>query len=102
MAAEVPPPGPDDKRLFDMLCAMGLAPGKAYTFVQELGNMAGHAITAALEIHKAELSAKIDFQNAKIDAQNAKIDAQNSKLNMLMWLIGAAVTVIGILIRLWG
>lgn len=32
----------------------------------------------------------------------SKLDAQNSKLKMLMWMIGAAVAVIGALIRLWG
>ena len=51
-------------------------------------------------------TAKIDAQNArfesKIDAQNAKLDAQNLNLKMLMWMIGAAVAVIGTLIRLWG
>ncbi len=39
---------------------------------------------------------------AMLAAQNAKLDAQDSKLRMLMWMIGAAVAVIGILIRLLG
>ena len=43
--------------------------------------MAGHAIAAALEVHKAELSSKIDSQNAKIDSQSAKIDAKIDSQN---------------------
>ena len=61
-----------------------------------------------LEDLLATMSSKIDTlssaQNARFDAlssaQNAKLDAQDSKLRMLMWMIGAAVAVIGILIRL--
>ena len=52
----------------------------------------------------ARFDALSSAQNAKLDAlssaQNAKLDAQDSKLRMLMWMIGAAVAVIGILIRL--
>ena len=63
-----------------------------------------------LEDLLATMSSKIDTlssaQNAKLDAlssaQDAKLDAQDSKLRMLMWMIGAAVAVIGILIRLLG
>lgn len=52
-----------------------------------------------------QFMAKLDAQNAKLDAHNAKLDAisaaQESRLRMLMWMIGAAVAVIGILVRLW-
>ena len=37
---------------------------------------------------------------AKMDAMNADIAALNAKLNMLMWMIGAAVAVIGLIVRL--
>ena len=54
----------------------------------------------------SRLEAMLAAQNAKLDAlssaQDAKLDAQDSKLRMLMWMIGAAVAVIGILIRLLG
>ena len=50
----------------------------------------------------ARLEALLAAQSAKLDAQDAKLDAQDAKLRMLMWMIGAAVAVIGILIRLWG
>ena len=49
----------------------------------------------------AEQRAQLAAQGSKLDAQDSKLDAQDSKLKMLMWMIGAAVAVIGILIRLW-
>ena len=68
--------------------------------------MAGQTIAAEIKVHSASIGAKIEAQN---EAQNARLDAlaglvaaQDSKLRMLMWMIGAAVAVIGILIRLWG
>ncbi len=78
--------------------------------------MVGQTIAAEIKAHSASIGAKIEAQNANIEAQYAKteaqiarldalaglIAAQDSKLRMLMWMIGAAVAVIGILIRLWG
>ncbi len=32
----------------------------------------------------------------------SKLDAQDTKLKMLMWMIGAAVAVLAVLVRLWG
>ncbi len=58
----------------------------------------------------ARFEAKLDAQNAlfgaKLDAlvatQNAKLDIQATQLKMLMWMIGTAVAIRGILVRLWG
>lgn len=48
---------------------------------------------------------RLDAQNAKLDARDAKLDAisaaMESRIRMLMWMIGAAVAIIGILVRLW-
>ena len=70
-------PNPDDKRIFELLCQLGLDPDKAYTFVQELQNMAAANLIARFE--------------SKLDAQNAKIDS-------LRWVLGAGLAAIGILI----
>ena len=93
------PPNPDDKRVFLLLRKTGLAEEEAYTLVQELQNMAAANLIARFESKLDTLAVE---QNAKLDAQNAKLDAQDSKLRMLMWMVGAAVAVIGILVRLWG
>ena len=70
-------PNPDDKRIFELLCQLGLDPDKAYTFVQELQNMAAANLIARFE--------------SKLDAQNAKIDS-------LRWVLGAGLAALGILI----
>ena len=49
----------------------------------------------------ADQKAQLDARNSRLDAQSSKLDAQDSKLKMLMWMIGAAVALIGILIRQW-
>ena len=67
-------------------------------------------VMAKLDAQNAKLDTKLDAQNAKLDAisdaQNAKLDAisdaQESRLRMLMWMIGAAVALIGIFVWLWG
>lgn len=74
-------PSPDDKRVFLLLRKTGLNEDEAYTLVQELQNMAAANLIARFE---------------------SKLDVLNSKLNMLMWIIGAAVAIISILVRLWG
>ena len=73
-------PNPDDKRVFELLCQLGLDPDKAYTFVQELQNMAAANLIARFE--------------SKLDAQNAKIDS-------LRWVLGAGLAAIGILIAVF-
>ncbi len=59
--------------------------------------MSGQNVIAAIEALNARFDAKFEAQNAKFDALSA---AQESRLRMLMWMIGAAVAVIGILVRL--
>ena len=46
--------------------------------------------------------AKMDTLKVAISARKAVIAAQNTKLNMIMWMIGAAVAVIGVIVRLSG
>ncbi len=71
-------PAPDAKRLFLLLRGLGLDDEQAYTFVQEVDNMAAANLIARFE-------SKLDAQNTKLDAQNArfesKLDAQNTKLD---------------------
>ncbi len=97
---DAPPPiDPDDRPVFEALLAAGVAPELAYTALQSLRNMAAANLIARFE-------SKLDAQNARLDAQKAlfasKLDAQDTKLKMLMWMIGAAVAVLGVLVRLWG
>ena len=81
------PPSPDDKLIFELLCQMGLGPPDAYTFVQEMQNMAAANLIARFE--------------AKLDAQNAKLDAQNAQLVALRWVIGIGLAGIGILLAVF-
>ena len=77
-------PVPDAKRLFLLRRQLGLDDEQAYTFVQELQNMAAANLIARIE--------------AKLDAQNAKLDAQNAKLDSQRWVIGGGFALLGILI----
>ena len=71
-----PPTDPDALAVLHVLSSISSNPEDVYNALEGLRHMAGHAIAAALEAHKAELGAKIDTQNAKIDTQGAKIDAK--------------------------
>ena len=71
----------DERPIYDASRVAGTGEKLAYMAVQKV-----HEVTAA------NLIAQV----------MAKLDTQNSKLNMLMWMVGAAVAVIGILVRLWG
>jgi len=109
MPTSTPAANPDALAILNALSREGLSSEDAYNATEGVRNMAGHTIAAEIKAHSASIGAKIEAQNAKIEAQNAKVDAlagviaaQDSKLRMLMWMIGAAVAVIGILIRLWG
>ena len=82
---------PDDKPVYDALREAGASENLAYTAVQRIRDMAAANIVT-------QFMAKLDAQNAKLDAISA---AQESRLRMLMWMVGAAVAVIGILVRLW-
>ena len=59
-------------------------------------------MAAANQIARFEsnLDVLVAEQEAQLDAQDSKLHTQDSKLKMLMWMIGAAVAVICILIRL--
>ena len=94
---------PDDKPIYDALREANVSETMAYTAVQRIRDVAAANLIA-------QFMAKLDAQNAKLDAQSAKLDAfaaaQDSRFRMLMWVIGAAmgaaVALIGILVRLWG
>ena len=83
---------PDDKPIYEALREAGAPELLAYTAVQRIRDVAAANIIA-------QVMAKLDAQNAKLDAIS---DAQESRLRMLMWMIGAAVALIGIFVRLWG
>ena len=113
MPTSIPAANPDGLAILNALTREGLSSEDAYNAVEGVRNMAGQTIAAEIKAHSASIGAKIEAQNAKTEAQteaqNARLDAlaglvaaQDSKLRMLMWMIGAAVAVIGILIRLWG
>ncbi|MDE0131239.1 MAG: hypothetical protein OXQ32_03115 [bacterium] len=88
MPTSTPPADPDSLAVLHALSREDLSPEDAYNALEGIRNMAAANLIARFE--------------SKLDAQNAKLDAQDSKLKMLMWMIGAAVAVIGTLIRLWG
>ena len=100
---------PDDKRLFELLCGLGLEPSEAFTFVQELNTMAAANLIARFENKldglSANVNAKLDAQNAKLDArldgQNARLDGQNAKLDALRWVIGLGFAGLGILLAVF-
>ena len=100
---------PDDKRLFELLCGLGLAPSDAFIFVQELNTMAAANLIARFENKldslSARVDAKLDAQNVKLDAkldgQNAKLDGQNAKLDGLRWIIGLGFAGLGILLTVF-
>ena len=94
---------PDDKPIYEALREAGAPELLAYTAVQRIRDVAAANIIAQvmakLDAQNAKLDTKLDAQNAKLDAIS---DAQESRLRMLMWMIGAAVALIGIFVRLWG
>ncbi|MDE0101846.1 MAG: hypothetical protein OXN89_05650 [Bryobacterales bacterium] len=108
---DAPPPQPDSKRLFDLLLGLNMKPGSAYTFVQEVGNMAaanliarfeskldaqgsrfeskldaqGERFESKLDAQGERFESKLDAQGgrfeSKLDAQNSKLEAQNTKID---------------------
>ena len=46
---DAPTPRPDSKRMFDMLVGLKMDPGSAFTFVQEVENMASANLIARFE-----------------------------------------------------
>ncbi len=101
-------PDPDDKILFRAFRAANIEEELAYTAVQELRNMAGQNITAALEGHKAELGAKIEGYKAELGAKiegrfaevSGKIDAQASEIRTTRWMMGAILALLATLTAL--
>ena len=106
MPTSIPAANPDGLAILNALTREGLSSEDAYNAVEGVRNMAGQTIAAEIKAHSASIGAKIEAQNeaqnARLDAMAGLVAAQDSKLTMLMWMIGAAVAVIGILIRLWG
>ena len=83
------PLNPDDKPICDALREAGVPEHLAYTAVQRIRDVAAANIIV-------QFMAKLDAQNAKLDAIAA---AHESRIRMLMRMIGAAVALIGILVR---
>ena len=84
-APATPPTDPDALAVLHVLSSISSNPEDVYNALEGLRHMAGHAIAAALDTHKAELAAKIDTQTAKIDTHkaelSAKIDTQGAKID---------------------
>ena len=103
-----PSTDPNTQALMHALTEAGVEPEDAHNATQAVANMAGRAITAALEAHKGEIVARIDAHKAeivaRIDAQNAKFeaqfDAQDAKLSALRWMIGIGFPLLAVLIAL--
>ena len=90
---------PDDKMLFDALREAGVSQDLAYTAVQEVRNMAGQKVIAAIDVLRVELNDKIDAQGSKIDGKidaqkeilGTKIDAQKGMVWTLIGILTTAV-----------
>ncbi len=106
-----PPPQPDSKRLFDLLLGLKMEPGSAYTFTQEVGNMAAANLIARfeskLDAQGDRFESKLDAQNSRLDAQNSRLEAQNTKIDAqtaqfvsLRWMVGLGFTLLALLITL--
>ena len=124
-----PPPQPDSKRLFDLLLGLKMEPGGAYTFTQEVGNMAaanliarfeskldaqssrldaqGERFESKLDAQGERFESKLDAQNSRLDAQNSRLEAQNTKIDAqtaqfvsLRWMVGLGFTLLALLITL--
>ena len=100
---------PDDKPACDVLRKAGISEHMPDRAVEKVRNVAAANIIAQFV---ANLDAKLDTRDAKLDARDAKLDTHSAKLDaisdtmesrtrMLMWMIGVAVALIGILVRLW-
>lgn len=83
---------PDDKRLFILLCRLGLKPPDALIFVQELNSTASASLIDRLE---NRLDSKLDGQSASLDAN---LDRLHANLDALLWLAGFGFAGTGILI----
>ena len=82
--ANTPPPVPDDKRLFLLLRKVGLGGDDAYTFVQELHNMAAANLIARFE-------SKLDTLASELALQREQLRRERSMLWVLIGILGSAV-----------
>ena len=86
MATSTPPTDADSLAVLHALSHPDLSPEDAYNAVEGIRHMAGHAIIATLEAHKAEIS--------------AKFDAQQAELATLRWVVGLGLAGLGALMTL--
>jgi len=88
MRDSTPPPEPNTKRVFLLLCKAGLDKEEAYTFVQELENMAAANLIARFE-------SKLDAQGARYEAGLVDLREQFRRERAIIWtlvgILGAAV-----------
>jgi len=84
MRDSTPPPKPNTKRVFLLLCKAGLNKEETYTFVQELENMAAANLIARFE-------SKLDSQGARYKAGLVDLWDQFRRERAMIW------TLIGIL-----
>ena len=82
---------PGDRLLFEAFREAGASEKTAYTAVQEVRNMAGRNIFAAIDALRIDFNGKIEAQAAKIEAQGDKIEAQKSMMWALIGILGAAI-----------
>ena len=99
-----PTPQPDSKRLFDLLLGLKMEPGGAYTFTQEVGNMAAANLIARfeskLDAQGSRFDSRLEAQNTKIDAQSTQTASLKSEIASLRWMIGLGFTLLALLITL--
>ena len=90
------PTDPDALAVLHVLSSTSSNREDVYNALEGLRHMAGHAIAAALEIHKAELAAKIDSQNARFDAQSTQFDALKDQLTRERRILWTLVALLGV------
>ncbi len=103
-----PTPQPDSKRLFDLLLGLKMEPGGAYTFTQEVGNMAAANLIARfeskLDAQGSRFESKLDAQGSRFDsrleAQSTQTASLKSEIASLRWMIGLGFTLLALLITL--
>ena len=82
MATSTPPTDADSLAVLHALSHPDLSPEDAYNAVEGIRHMAGHAIIATLEAHKAAL------------------DAYKAELATLRWVVGLGLAGLGALMTL--
>ena len=93
------PPRPDSKRMFDILVGLKMAPGSAYTFIQEVENMASANLIARfeskLDAQGERFESKLDAQSERFAAGLADLRYQIRRERAMLWaviaLLGVAV-----------